>query len=103
LFCCLFGCEKQVWRRGPSWLLPRPSMRSEAVCVGCLPGWTVPRDPDLSACRWLTWARAWSVCEFWLDEVGWSWMKSVGTSRGVLGTALALSRSSCFKRSSSRS
>ena len=49
LFCCLFGCEKQVWRRGPSWLLPRPSMRSEAVCVGCLPGWTVPRDWDLSA------------------------------------------------------
>jgi hypothetical protein len=28
-----------------------PSMRSEAACMGCLPGWTVPRDPDLSAYR----------------------------------------------------
>ena len=55
-------CGKQVWSHGPRWrpgplsgsvnptcLLPCPSMHSEAACVGCLPGWTVPRDPDLSA------------------------------------------------------
>ena len=33
----------------PTSLLPCPSMRSEAACVGCLPGWTVPCDRDLSA------------------------------------------------------
>jgi hypothetical protein len=33
----------------PTCLLPCPSMRSEAACVGCLLGWTVPRDLDLSA------------------------------------------------------
>ena len=33
----------------PTCLLPCLSIRSEAACVGCLPGWTVPRDPDLSA------------------------------------------------------
>lgn len=31
----------------PTGLLLCPG--SEAACVGCLPGWTVPRDPDLSA------------------------------------------------------
>jgi hypothetical protein len=33
----------------PTCLLPCLSMCSEAACVGCLPGWTVPRDQDLSA------------------------------------------------------
>jgi hypothetical protein len=33
----------------PTCLLPCPSMHSEAACMGCLPGWTVPCDPDLSA------------------------------------------------------
>jgi hypothetical protein len=33
----------------PTCLLPCLSMHSEAACMGCLPGWTVPRDPDLSA------------------------------------------------------
>ena len=50
--------EGVLWEAGgaagpvkPTCLLPCPSMRSEAACVGCLPGWTVPRDPDLSAYR----------------------------------------------------
>ena len=60
-------CGKQVWSHGPRWrpgplsgsvnptcLLPCPSMRSEAACVGCLPGWAVPHDPDLSAYWWPT-------------------------------------------------
>ena len=29
-------------------LLPCLNMHSEKTCVGCLPGWTVPRDLDLS-------------------------------------------------------
>jgi hypothetical protein len=29
--------------------LPEHAMRSEAACVGCLPGWTDPRELDLSA------------------------------------------------------
>ena len=59
-------CRKRVWPHGPSCLLPCLSMHSVAACVGCLPGWTIPCDPDLSA------DLSWSVCEFWLDEVGWS-------------------------------
>ncbi|KRX95849.1 hypothetical protein T12_16844 [Trichinella patagoniensis] len=31
----------------PTCLLPCPSMRSEAACVGCLPGWTVPCGVEL--------------------------------------------------------
>jgi hypothetical protein len=53
-------------------LLPCPSMRSEAACVGCLPGWTVvirTCQTDLSLC---------------LDEVGWSEMRSVSASIGGL-------------------
>ena len=41
--------REAMWPHGPSCLLPCPSMLSEAACMGCLPGWTVPRDPDLSA------------------------------------------------------
>jgi hypothetical protein len=33
----------------PTCLLPCPSMLSEAACVGCLPGWTVSHNWDLSA------------------------------------------------------
>ena len=40
-----------MWSHGPRCLLPCPSMSSEAACLGCLPGWTVLRDPDLSAYR----------------------------------------------------
>ena len=39
-------------------LLPCLSMHSVAACVGCLPGWTIPCDTDLSA------DLSWSVCEF---------------------------------------
>ena len=48
--------QRQVWEAGaaagpmkPTCLLPSLNMRSEAACVGCLPGWTVPCDRDLSA------------------------------------------------------
>jgi hypothetical protein len=53
---CSFKSIKEMWEAGaaagpvkPTCLLPCPSMHSEAACVGCLPGWTIPRDPDLSA------------------------------------------------------
>jgi hypothetical protein len=33
----------------PTCLLPCLNMHNEAAYVGCLPGWTVHRDSDLSA------------------------------------------------------
>jgi hypothetical protein len=43
-------CWKELRQlHGPRCLLPCPSMCSEAACVGCLPGCTVPHDPDLLA------------------------------------------------------
>ena len=48
--------EEHLWEAGaaagpmkPTCLLPCLSMCNEAACVGCLPGWTVLRDGDLSA------------------------------------------------------
>ena len=46
--CLLQHCLlRKAVQYGSRCLLPCLSMRSEAACVGCLPGWTVPRDPDL--------------------------------------------------------
>jgi hypothetical protein len=50
--------------------LPCSNMRSEPACIGCL----IPRDPDLSAYLWPTWARAWSMCDSdWMRWCGARW------------------------------
>jgi hypothetical protein len=46
------GIYGGVWEAGAAAgpLKPTcPSMRRKAACLGCLSGWTVPCDPDLSA------------------------------------------------------
>ena len=88
-----------VWEVGeaagpvkPTCLLPCPSMRSEAACVGCLPGWTVPRDPDLSAYLWTPkLVPGACVNSDWM-RWGGARRRWVGQNIGVL--ALAVSRSS---------